>query len=544
VLPVIVTGQILSQPVLLSESIALLQPPQPTPLTNDPLPDGDGRRRAAAWGALLGYASTMLAVARNIVLVPVYLRFFSLAEYGAWLATGAALVQIIVTDFGLSGVLMQKVSALHGARDSRRLGQVISSGILASIGLAVLLTVLCLAATPLMPVMKGLNSLETSTVRNCILLAVAANALGIVSSMSFGIVRSFQHALVAGIAVFVADLINIAATLLLLVTGAGLYSIPCGLIVRSALSAAFLLGYLMYLCRTQFEAKLTSSLSEIRELFVDSWRSFWSSLALKLQTQSNVFFVGVFLSPQAAAIYGLTVRAQETISSVLTQINLAMLPSLAHLLGSKNETRFKALFLRMLPAMSLFAAAGVVAVVSVNKSFVALWVSPTAFAGQTVSVLAGLAVWVAAIGSMAYDSLYARGEFKAIARTFSMTALLHVLVLVALLRFGLWAAPTATLISTVLWGLLFWRKVLTQMKFAVRDLRGPFTDVAVTAGVGSLSVFGLLHWAVQPTNWFQLIVTAIGIVAGFLLAVFACSARMRAVIKEEGRITWQALHWR
>jgi len=543
-LPGIVAGRNLFPSLVLTESIALLHSPQATPSADDPLPDGDGRRRAAAWGAVLGYASTLLAIARNILLVPVYLKFFSLAEYGAWLASGAALVQIIVTDFGLSGVLMQKVSALHGARDSRRLGQVISSGIAASIGLAVLLTVLCVAGASFLPVMKGLDSLEVLTVRNCLLLAVGANAIGIVSSMSFGIVRSFQHALVAGFAVFVADLVNIGATLLLLMTGAGLYSIPCGLIIRSTLSAAFLLGYLTYLCRAKFAAKMTLSLPEVRELFVDSWRSFWSSLALKLQTQSNVFFVGVFLSPQVAAIYGLTVRAQETISNLLTQINSAMLPSMAHLLGSKNETRFKALFLRILPAMSLFAAAGLVAVVSVNKSFVALWVSPTAFAGQTVSLLAGLAVWVASIGSLAYDSLFAQGEFKAIARTFSTTALIHVLILVALLRFGLWAAPTATLVSTALWALLFWRKVLTKLKFSVRELRGAFTDVAITACIGSLSVFGFLHWAEQPTNWFQLIVVAIGIVAGFLLIVFACSARMRAVITEEGRVTWRSLRWR
>ena len=38
-----------------------------------------------------GYASMMISLARNILLVPIYLHAIPLAEYGAWLATGGAL---------------------------------------------------------------------------------------------------------------------------------------------------------------------------------------------------------------------------------------------------------------------------------------------------------------------------------------------------------------------------------------------------------------------------------------------------------------------
>ncbi|MFX6330865.1 hypothetical protein ABTF76_21670, partial [Acinetobacter baumannii] len=73
------------------------------------------RRRAATWGVLFGSGGAFLAIARNILLVPLYLKFVSLAEYGAWLATGATLIQLLVSDFGLAGVLMQRSAALHGA---------------------------------------------------------------------------------------------------------------------------------------------------------------------------------------------------------------------------------------------------------------------------------------------------------------------------------------------------------------------------------------------------------------------------------------------
>lgn len=48
-----------------------------------------GRRRNAVLAVLFGYASLSISLARNILFVPLYLHSIPLAEYGAWLATGA-----------------------------------------------------------------------------------------------------------------------------------------------------------------------------------------------------------------------------------------------------------------------------------------------------------------------------------------------------------------------------------------------------------------------------------------------------------------------
>lgn len=500
-----------------------------------------GRRHAAAWGALLGYAATLLAIARNVLLVPAYLHFISLAEYGAWLATGAALVQIVVTDFGLAGVLTQRVSALHGARDTGRLGQVISSGIAAALGLSVILTALSAIGLAIFPSMKGLSVAENARVEYCFMLAVAANAIGIVTSTSYGLVRSFQHSLVAGVAIIVADLINIAITVILLLAGAGLYSIAYGLIARSAVAAIFLLAYLFHFCRKRLGLTLTFSWQEARVLFSDSWNSFWSAIAMRLQTQSNAFFVAVIVSPQAAALYGLTVRAHETVFALLGQVNAALAPSMAHLVGSGNLSRFKQLLPRMLPAVALFVAVSMAITLSVNRLFVSLWVGPGVFAGQAVSLLMGAAVWAASIGFLAYDSLYALGKFRLIAWVYVLSAVVHVTLLVVLLRFGLWMAPLVTLATTLLWGSVFWRQLAVIIRLDGTDFRLAVADALRTGLIAVLVVGGFLRWRWPVDSWMALVLEVGGCGVVFLSAALAFSSRTRVIIFEESRMTWRAL---
>ena len=48
------------------------------------------RRRSAFLSMVFGYAGLMISLARNVLLVPVYLQKIPLTEYGAWLATGGS----------------------------------------------------------------------------------------------------------------------------------------------------------------------------------------------------------------------------------------------------------------------------------------------------------------------------------------------------------------------------------------------------------------------------------------------------------------------
>ena len=92
-----------------------------------------GEKALAAMGPELAelqerlFAARSAGSTRNVLLVPVYLAYVSTEEYGAWLATGGTLVQLLISDYGVSGVILQRVAASYGANDRVRLAGVLGA---------------------------------------------------------------------------------------------------------------------------------------------------------------------------------------------------------------------------------------------------------------------------------------------------------------------------------------------------------------------------------------------------------------------------------
>jgi teichuronic acid exporter len=501
---------------------------------------GSGRRQASAWGILLAYASAITAVMRNLLLVPVYLHFVPLAQYGAWLATGASLVQIVVTDYGLAGVLMQRASTAHGAGAHEELGPLIRTGLLAAAGASLVLSCISIAIVPLLLTTGKLLSSGDERLTYCILLAVLANAIGIVGTTAQGFVRSLQRARLSGLVTLLADLMNIAATVVLLIAGFGLYALAVGLVVRSVLMSVVLVSYLFHKYKPATKVPFPQQWQLLKSLFSDSWHSLILSLSMKVQTQGNTFFVGALLGPQSAAAYGLTVRAHETFLMFLSLANNAFVPSMAHLIGSGNQRRFKELLLRVVPALILFSALGMVVTVGENQSFVSLWVGRAVFAGQGVSILAAVAILVATLGYASYDALYALGQFRVIARTFFFTALLHVGLLISLIRFGLWVVPLVSIASASIWGSVFVRHAASAIelrRYEAKRVAGDLLWITLCSCLVAAAFIALP----EARHWLSLAGSASLCAGSFLLAVLGIRKGLRVMIREEFATTVRSM---
>jgi O-antigen/teichoic acid export membrane protein len=490
---------------------------------------------------VFGYATLALALARNIFLVPTYLRHIALAEYGAWLATGGALVQLVVTDFGLAGVVTQRVAHRFGAGKSGQLGPLIGAGLVNGAMLATLLTLLSLVLAPFLPATQGLSPVQALQVKQCFLLAVCANGIGVIAGTAGGIVRSLQRAIAVGTIVMIADVASVLATIGALVAGFGLYALPIGLVVRSMLAAAGNVGLLGILSLRDAQLRWRLSWPESRGLWRDSGHFFLTSIAMKLQSNANTLFIGMIAGPQSAAVYGLTVRAHETVLMLIAQINTALGPSLAHLVGEDRLARFRTLLLELAPVMAVIAALGMTLTVTLNQSFVRLWVGPAAYGGEATSVIMGFAMWVASVAYVAYEALLARGQFSRIAGTFSAASIVHVLLLLVLVRFGLWGAPVAVLITTLVWGAMLWRSALRDSGVVWRDALHSGREVITVAAIGIAvgSVFAFAYPAAG--TWLQLCAEALACAIALTGSLLLLRPALRRRIFAELSLTLRAL---
>jgi O-antigen/teichoic acid export membrane protein len=495
------------------------------------------RRRNAFWGILFGYATVGMSLLRNIAFVPIYLHRISLTEYGAWLASGGALALLLINDFGLAGVVTQKASAAMGARQFKTLGSLAGAAMVIGLLLSLLLTGISLLLLPFLHSLDTLSEAQRHTVRVCFVLAIAANALGILGSTAASLMRSMQRSALTGSISLIADVVNIVVTLLALFAGLGLYAIALALLLRSLVSAVAGCAALTLHLRRHIKVHWRVEWRQVRELFADSARFFITSMAMKMQSQANVLMIGFLVSPASAAIYSLTVRAHETVLTLTGQINAALVPSVTHLVGSGNLERFREVTIRVLLTMSALTAFAMTITAGLNHDFLRLWVGASMFGGQAMSIIIALALFVASVGYVAYDGLIALGRFKLVSVVFGFSSVLQILLLIATLRFGLWMAPLVTLLTALLWGGALWAALVKDAGLPRRPLISLSVKVGFVALAGALVTAGITIVYPRPESWVAL--TAEGTVCLCALAAlyWLSSASIRSALRDEAAAT-------
>ncbi|MBD3868442.1 MAG: hypothetical protein IFK94_10000, partial [Acidobacteria bacterium] len=165
------------------------------------------RRKATVWNLIFNYGALALTIVRNLLLVPVYLKYVDLELYGAWLATGAALAQMIVSEFGFMGVVVQRTGAAYGARDYKRLGAVIGTSRIVVGLLAGTLVGIGLAISPVIPKIMHLQGAAATTLMNCFILIVVANGFDLVGNASGEMLKSLHRPFVPGLSRVVGEMI-------------------------------------------------------------------------------------------------------------------------------------------------------------------------------------------------------------------------------------------------------------------------------------------------------------------------------------------------
>lgn len=498
-----------------------------------------GRRRSAFFGVMFGYAGLAISLARNVLFVPLYLHWIPMAEYGAWLATGGALALILINDYGLSGVVTQRMSSAFGAGDIAGLGRLAGASLAIGCVLAVGLSCVSLAFAPFLPALGTLSTVQAQSVATCYLFAVGANGLAVIGTTAGSVLRSLQRVGLTGAIGLAAEAANVLVILAGLFAGYGLYAIATGILVRAVvLSAGNLIG-VWVVSSNVLETKITIAAAQIRDLIGESSRFFLSSIAIRLLAQANVLFVGLVLGPASAAVYSLTVRAHDTVVMGIVLLNGAMVPSITHLFGSGNIARFREVVLRMAMAVATLTGLAMTVTVVLNSSFLLLWVGPGTFGGQSVSITMAVALFASLIGGVGYDALIAQGKFSLVTRLFVVSSVLQVALLWSLLRFGMWAAPFTTFATACVWGLGFWLSVCTDFKLGGHAIRGLLFELGrLLAGSAAVSAVFLALYP-DANSWPALVLEGIVCTVCAAGIYLATSAKLRQLVLEEIGSTWR-----
>jgi O-antigen/teichoic acid export membrane protein len=486
----------------------------------------------------------VLSIARNIALVPLYLHYLSAVEYGAWLATGGTLVQLLVSDFGVGGVVLQRTAASLGSNDRGRIAEIVGTAWVGGLTLAAILSVASVVFAPFLAELLHLDPAIATPIEKCFALAIIANAVGVIATISGNILRGLQRSVSAGIIQLVAEIIVIAVTVWMLYKGFGLYALAWGMVARAVFSAFAGVAEVLRVCVRDMQLTPSFSATEGGSLVADSSRLFVVAISMRCLTRSDVFLVGSVVGVQAAAAYGITTRIIDTMNTISSQLNSSLLPAMAHLYGEGNLKRFREVLRRITPVLCAVTLIGLATAAEVDEDFVSLWVGGHLYGGSAIAFMFATASLFAAFGFIAYDALMAVGEFRYVAKTFAAFAVIHILLTILLLQFGMVGAPLAATITAAGWGLLFWRRVAANLKSDNGSIGLAFSGIAVPVLI-AIVVVGVARWMLPESHsWVHLTFQALLLAVAMIGGVAAFSPYIRNVVIEEVSATTRALGWK
>lgn len=371
-------------------------------------------------------------VVSGVLLVPLYLKFIPITLYGAWLATGNLLAWITLIDPGLALVLQREIANLHGSKDYKRIGIYITSGLILTSGISFLLLLFGLALYFVFPIFFSLPAdVEMGVLRKSFLISLIGSSLLIFSYTVTAINQGLQSSKGVGLIYVIVISTGIVISMTLLKLNYGLFALA---VVPMISGIGLTVGNLIYLFwrYRQDRIPLLISFHDLKTITKLLSFSFLGRLGNVISSNLDLFIVAKYLGPQYSAVLNLTRKAPEMCKTLIERPVIALIPTLSHLRGSGDERKQVEIVVRLTSILFWIIGFVMAGFITFNDDFVRFWVGETFYAGDVVSLILVITIFLSAIT----DSFGNLGIALGSIRKNSIAAFLQALVSAIFVFFG------------------------------------------------------------------------------------------------------------
>lgn len=496
---------------------------------DSPAGAGPNRRRAAAWSLMLAYVGQAIAIAKGVVFVPLYLRYFSLETYGAWLASANIVGILGLMELGLSMVLYQQLGHAFGAGDRRRFASLVGAGAICMLALVILFAAVSTAIAPLIPgLVNAPESARRSLIATFVLVSCSA-ALNLTLSNAIAITHAWQRTEIGGLGRVLGQLVELLTLYFALTRGAGLVSLGLAALAGALASGVAVVVAILRIWPRKDLPRPTFDRATIREVLSTGAPVAASRITSTVASNIEIALVAGLMNPRIAAVYGITERTFKLALGFVNPIAGSVLSPLAHMVGAQGLPATRRVIRELSALWSGVVALTFPTLLYLNRDFVSLWVGPEKYGGLALS----LAICTSAIiNSRLFLSVITLTSVGEIART-SWSTLVEPIGRIPLMLLGLHFAgpiglPVASGAGGALLGLWLFPRFLSERvgDRGTPGSSGQFAGHGAVVGCVGLALVASL-FAPRCTAWSHLVVAAGLCASGALIAALLLSPAIR-----------------
>lgn len=457
-------------------------------------------------GALLSYATILVANLSGLLLTPFIIRALGNAEYGLYLLIGSLAAYLGVLNFGLNNAVTRYVAQCAAANDrdqeARFLGAAVIVNVLAAIA------IVCVGGVFFVNIDSWfggtLDASARDQARTMLLLLVANVVFSVTASMFSAICAGHERFTFPKAINLVRYVLRIGAVIALLGAGGGAVALVA---LDTALSLAVLVVTAFYTkksIRARFEFR-SLNIALVRGVLTFSAWVFLYSIIGQVQWQSGQIIIGATIGPEQVAIYGVGIMFGTYYGAFSDAVTGLYLPRATYMTVASAKADELGLEMVRIGRIALFILLLVLGGFGLyGREFLVLWAGKDYAPAWAVALVIMLAYTVPLIQTFASHLLQARNLIAFKAKLYLVALPLGVVLGYFLLdslgvlgmAFGI---ATGWVVATVVLN-IFYHKVLRIdiPLFFARVSKGILPAFVICLVLG-----GLLHW-LPGTGWFAL----------------------------------------
>jgi O-antigen/teichoic acid export membrane protein len=467
------------------------------------------------------YASTIVQIINSILLIPIYLVFFSLGDYGFWISASGLLLFFLMVDPGMVAICAQKFSAAQSAKDN----QLLQKNFFSSLALSLVFWVIIISVgfSVIHLVIPRLLEIPESILAELTLgLSIQVGAISI--SPMIGVFSAYIASLFkpvsANVIHVIAQIASPITILLLLYGDFGLASIPSGYFSTVSIEFIGLLCLITFHWRAYNERRFMPSMHTIfmgmSEIFKDVKYLYIKRFAGLLGENLDVTFAGMFISPQLAASISILKKLFLAIQMFAGSIATSTYTAFAFNFNRENKDQTKLLLKDTFYITDCIQGFGLVAVLVTINSILYLWIGYPLELSYFFCILLALSLMLAVKSTLLSSLVAAKGLFKSSSYIFLIESIVRILVTyVAVQLASFYGLAIGGIVSSLL-------SIFLLHRFIAKDLDISLRETILSFSIYELFVLVLFScigaFIIFPTTAYEALITGFLI----LLCLFAC----------------------
>ena len=330
---------------------------------------------------LFKYLNYILILISGFILIPFYLKNFSLELFGAWIIVSAFTTALMMFDPGSTNLLIQQISKKIGKKNKKNLNGIILSGLINSLIIASIIFLVGMIFGTLLIFWVIESASIADEIKTAFKYAIFAVTITLLAMTLYGIMEGFQKTFISGLIVFSSSLIKIISVVLLIKLNFGIKSLPLGDLIASTF---LLVLFSLYIAINFnfFIKKLNLKFDEYKK-YTSLFLYNYSGRFTKILTSGGIdnIIIAKLIGLENVTTYYLAQVIPKKLESFIGVTLISARPGLAYLSGNLSKYNFVKLKLKLIYLILLIFIFLIYFLYDIIDPFLKLWIGKDVYPG-------------------------------------------------------------------------------------------------------------------------------------------------------------------